>query len=89
MLMISGNNEIWHTSIQSTYDAASSGDYILTLDSYSYEEDLYFDPDVSFNIQGGFGSGFHLIGVTSIYGTVTNSAGTVAFDNVLILPLLP
>jgi hypothetical protein len=89
VLRISGNNEIWHKSIQDACDAASNGDYILALDSYIYKEDLKVHSDgISFTIQGGFlDSLFHRItGATSIYGSIEITAGTVAFDDVEILP---
>ncbi len=93
VLRISGNNEFWHASIKDAYDNAAvapNEDSILTLDSYIYNGDLDFNRDgISFTIQGGLDSLFRrMIGVTSIYGRVTITAGTVSFDNVEIRPSL-
>ena len=87
MLRISGGtNETWYTTIQSAYNAASSGDEILTLASDFYENPLTFDQAVSIILQGGWDTTAFLTasGWTVLHGTMIISNGTVTIEYVII-----
>jgi hypothetical protein len=78
------DGETWYSLIQSAYNAASSGDDILTLNSDFYEE-LNFNRDVSIRIQGGCNADFNSVtGFSIIHGKLTISNGNVIIENLIL-----
>ncbi len=78
------NSETWYTLIQGSFDAATNGDDILSLNS-DFAENLNFDQDIAILLQGGWGPDFDFVtGFTTINGNLTISNGTVIIENLII-----
>jgi hypothetical protein len=78
------SGETWYSDIQSAYNAATSGDAILTLASV-FDQELNFNRDVSISLFGGSGPNFDSVtGWTVINGNLTISNGTVIIENLVL-----
>jgi predicted GH43/DUF377 family glycosyl hydrolase len=73
-----------YSSIQTAYNAASTGESLL-IQAVDFTEDLNLNGDIVTALQGGYDSGFtSAAGFTVIHGKVTISRGTVTVSNVKI-----
>ncbi len=78
-------SDSYYPTVQEAYDTCSDGDIIQIRDMDIYEEDIYFDHDVSITIKGGYNYDFTSnTSYTRIHGNITISRGTVVTENIII-----
>jgi hypothetical protein len=74
----------YYTTIQAAYDAANNSQIVQLLEM-EFNENVAFDRDIDFSLQGGYECGFSSYpGLTKLHGRLTITKGTVQVDKIII-----
>lgn len=85
-VMLESDSSSYDTIMDAYYTASSAGDIIM-LKAGTFEEDLYFDADISVDLRGGYDCDFSDNSLTSSINSLTISDGTITIENVGVRPL--
>ncbi len=83
-IMIPGTPPSYFSSLQSAYNASTSGN-TLEIEAAVLTESPVFNLPISISIEGGYDSTFtNIVGYTTISGTLTIQDGTAAISNLVL-----
>ncbi|MEA1923964.1 MAG: hypothetical protein U9N63_15090 [Pseudomonadota bacterium] len=78
-------DEIYTHPLQAVYDAAVIDNDTLELLTGVFIEDLEFARDIAITLSGGYACDYSkVVGTSTIKGSITISAGTVTFENLIL-----
>ncbi len=85
VLRVEGNTSVGtYSSIQTAYNQCVSGD-IIEMQATTFNENPNFNLNFPVSLKGGYDSSFiSQIGMTTVHGTLTVSAGTIRVENLII-----
>ena len=74
-----------YTSIQTAYETVGDGSSIqIQVQATAFSEDLHMDKDIIVQLKGGYKCDSTNPMLTSLYGTLTISGGSVAVENLIV-----